>query len=148
MPLVLLAVSVTAGMLLRSSAAVLPWLKITIPTAPAAAAFSALSRTCSRHAAAARCSLRGSPHSRKPGTRWSRCCRCPTAGRRRDRPGDITAIALGDRSEVGALDVGDRVRRHLLKCRGADGLEREVVERLDLGVVAGGPERLDDVVDR
>ena len=41
MPLVLLAVSVTAGMLLRSAAAVLPWLKITIPTAPAAAAFSA-----------------------------------------------------------------------------------------------------------
>ena len=43
MPLVLLAVSVTAGMLLRSVAVVLPWLKITIPTAPAAAAFSAFS---------------------------------------------------------------------------------------------------------
>ena len=42
MPLVLLAVSVTAGMPLRSGAVVLPWLKITIPTAPAAAAFSAL----------------------------------------------------------------------------------------------------------
>ena len=43
MPLVLLAVSVTAGMPLRSGAVVLPWLKITIPTAPAAAAFSAFS---------------------------------------------------------------------------------------------------------
>ena len=43
MPLVLLAVSVTAGMPLRSGAAVLPWLKITIPIAPAAAAFSAFS---------------------------------------------------------------------------------------------------------
>ena len=43
MPLVLFAVSVTAGMPLRSGAAVLPWLKITIPTAPAAAAFSAFS---------------------------------------------------------------------------------------------------------
>ena len=42
MPLVLFAVSVTAGMLLRSVAVVLPWLKITIPTAPLAAATSAL----------------------------------------------------------------------------------------------------------
>ena len=42
MPLVLLAVSVTAGMPLRSGAVVLPWLKITIPTAPFAAASSAL----------------------------------------------------------------------------------------------------------
>ena len=42
MPLVLLAVSVTAGMPWRSSPAVLPWLKITIPTAPCAAAVSAL----------------------------------------------------------------------------------------------------------
>ena len=41
MPLVLLAVSVTGGMPMRSG--VFPWLKITIPTAPAAAAFSAFS---------------------------------------------------------------------------------------------------------
>ena len=40
-PLVLFAVSVTGGMPVRSG--VLPWLKITIPTAPAAAAFSAFS---------------------------------------------------------------------------------------------------------
>ena len=43
MLLVLFAVSVTAGMLLAgSAAAVSPWFMITIPTAPAAAAFSAL----------------------------------------------------------------------------------------------------------
>ena len=42
MPLVLLAVSVTAGMPWRPGSAVSPWLKITMPTAPAAAAFSAL----------------------------------------------------------------------------------------------------------
>ncbi len=41
-PLVLLAVSVTAGMPWRAGSAVSPWLKITIPMAPAAAAFSAL----------------------------------------------------------------------------------------------------------
>ena len=41
MPLVLLAVRVTGGIPVRSG--VLPWLKITIPTAPAAAAFSAFS---------------------------------------------------------------------------------------------------------
>ena len=43
MPLVLLAVSVTAGMPWRSGVAALPWLKITMPATPAAAAFSAFS---------------------------------------------------------------------------------------------------------
>ena len=43
MPLVLLAVRVTAGMPWRLGSAVLPWFMITMPTAPAAAAFSAFS---------------------------------------------------------------------------------------------------------
>ena len=149
MPLVLLAVSVTAGMPLRSGAAVLPWLKITIPTAPAAAAFSALISNVQ----VPRCSSAMFPAGKPAKSAASHPLvevlpRPELQVDGRDGRGDVAGVGLGDRPEVDALDIGDRARRGLLEGRRADDLVREVVERLDLGVIAGGLERVDHVVDR
>ena len=65
-----------------------------------------------------------------------------------DRGGHVTGVGLVDHPEVDVLDVGDRLRRRLLQRRCTEGREREVVEGLDHGVVAGGLEPVDHVVDR
>ena len=62
--------------------------------------------------------------------------------------GHVTGVGLVDHAEVDVLDVGHRVGRRLLERRRADLGERQVVERLDDRVVAGGLEPLDHVVDR
>ena len=53
---------------------------------------------------------------------------------------DVARIGLVDHTEVDALDVGHRARRRLLERRRTEFHEGEVVERLDHGLVPGGPE--------
>jgi hypothetical protein len=65
-----------------------------------------------------------------------------------DRRGHVTGIRLVDHAEVNAFDVGHHARRGLLQGRRAEHRERQVVEGLDLRVVAGGLEAIDYVVDR
>ena len=64
-----------------------------------------------------------------------------------DRGRHVTGIRLIDHVEVDALDVGDLFGRRLLEGRRTDHREREVVERLDDRVVARGLEPVDHVVD-
>ena len=59
---------------------------------------------------------------------------------------DVARIGLVDHTEVDALDVGHRARRRLLERRRTEFHEGEVVERLDHGLVPGGPEPRHHVV--
>ena len=65
-----------------------------------------------------------------------------------DRCRHVTGVGLVDHAEIDVLDVRDLPRRGLLQHRRTDLREREVVERLDDRVVAGGLEALDHVLDR
>ena len=149
MPLVLLAVSVTAGMLLRSVGGRVALVEDHDPDG--AGRRGVLGLELER--AGATLQQRDVPGrearevgSLAPAGRGVAQAELQVDGR--DRRGDVAGVGLGDRPEVDALDIGDRVRCDLLEGRGADDLEREVVERLHLRVVAGGLERLDHVVDR
>ena len=104
--------SVTAGMPLRSGAAVLPWLKKRMPTAPAAAAFSPLISNVQVPRWISAMLPAGKPVKSAASHPLVDALPSPSArstaghGRR-----DLTRLGLGRGTEVGALDVGDRVGR-------------------------------------
>ena len=119
MPLVLLAVSVTAGMLLRSVGGRVALVEDHDPDGPGGRGVLGLQLERARAALEQRDVPGG--EAREVG------CLAP-AGRRvaqaelqvdgRDRRGDVTRVGLGDRPEVDTLGVGDRVRCDLLQAEG------------------------------
>ena len=116
MPLVLLAERVTGGMPWRPGSAVLPWLKITMPMAPAAAAFSAFS---------SKVHVPRWSNAMFPAGKPTKSVGLTTAGRgvaqtelqvdSSDRGRHVTGIRLIDHVEINALDVGDLFGRRLLE---------------------------------
>ena len=148
MPLVLFAVSVTAGMPFRSGAVVLPWLKMTIPTAPAAAAFSAFSSKVQVPRRSKAMFPAGKPAKSaasqplvdvlpRPSWRSTFVTFAVTS------PGSVWLIAPKSTPSTYVTHAG----RRLQEGRGTNLREREVIERRHDRVVACRLERVDHVGD-